>query len=373
MKGAVRMQQQLSKRQATLWFIMYFIGSAFFLIPPAIISAAGRDAWLTVPAMLLLYAPALLLYGALAKQMQGQPVHRHMAAMFGRWIGPLLTILYVLGFAYSNFMMTLRNLGDFYTNAIVPRMPIEVVIFVMLVAVYVAIRSGLSTIGRSAEVMFFVIPVLYLMVTFTLLPTTRLNHLLPIFENGWKPIVHGAIPLLAFPYLEAPLFLSLAPYMNNLKQWKKAIVGSVCVTGVMYLVMLMHVIAVLGAEVAVNLMYPTYFVVRTVSIVEFIERFEILVAVLWYISMFYRLCLLMFVTSQEIAGALSLRDPSPLLIPLMMVALIMALTIWPNNAFWFEFLMDWSLYAAVGGIVLPALLLLFGLLRQGKQRHAGAG
>lgn len=83
----------------------------------------------------------------------------------------------------------------------------------------------------------------------------------------------------------------------------------------MYLVMLVYVIAVLSAEVAVNLTYPTYFVVRTVSIAEFIERFEILVAVMWYVSMFFRLCLLMFVTSHEIAGALRLHDSGSLLIP----------------------------------------------------------
>lgn len=53
----------------------------------------------------------------------------------------------------------------------------------------------------------------------------------------------------------------------------------------------------------------------------------------------------------------------------MMIALIMALTIWPNNAFWFEFLMQWSLYAAIGGIALPAILLFVGRLRLGKRRN----
>lgn len=365
------MHPRLSARQATLWFIMHLIGSAFFLLPPAIISIAGRDAWLTVPAMLLLYAPVMLLYWKLADQMSGRPMHKHMDALFGRAIGPTLTVVYVIGFAYANFVMTLRNLGDFYTNAIVPRMPMEAVIFLMLIAVYAAIRSGLPTIGRSAEILFFVIPVLYLLVTFTLLPTTHLGKLQPVFENGWKPIVHGAIPMLAFPYAETSLFLSLVPYMQEAKQWKRAIAGSAVITGMMYLFMLVHVIAVLSAEVAVNLTYPTYFVVRTISIVEFIERFEILVAVLWYVSMFYRLCLLMFVTSHEIAGALRLRDPDSLLIPLMMIALVMALTIWPNNAFWFEFLMEWSLYALILGICLPAVLLAVGRFRLGSQQDGG--
>lgn len=351
---------------------MHLVGSAFFLLPPAIISIAGRDAWLTVPMLLLMYAPVMfLIYWKLADQMNGQPMHKHMDAVFGRVIGPTLTLVYVIGFAYANFIMTLRNLGDFYSNAIVLRMPMEAVIFLMLVAVYAAVRSGLTAIGRSAEIMFFVIPVLYLLVTFTLLPTTHLNKLQPVFENGWKPIVHGAVPMLAFPYAETSLYLSLVPFMKDAKQWKKAIVGSVSIAGLMYLVMLVHVIAVLSAEVAVNLTYPTYFVVRTISIVEFIERFEILVAVLWYISMFYRLCLLMFVTSHEIAGALRLRDSDSLLIPLMMIALIMALTIWPNNTFWFEFLMEWSLYALIPGIGLPAVLLAVGRIRLGKQQGGG--
>lgn len=51
--------------------------------------------------------------------------------------------------------MTLRNLGDFITTAIMPETPSDSIYFIMLIVIYFAVRSGPAVIGRCAEILFF--------------------------------------------------------------------------------------------------------------------------------------------------------------------------------------------------------------------------
>lgn len=105
--------------------------------------------------------------------------------------------------------MTLRNLGDFITIAIMPETPSEAIYFIMLIVIYFAVRSGPAVIGRCAEILFFFLLALYLLVRITLLPDTNIDNVLPIFEYGLNPIVLASFNLFAFPYLEAILYLFL--------------------------------------------------------------------------------------------------------------------------------------------------------------------
>ncbi|MGM0880745.1 MAG: GerAB/ArcD/ProY family transporter [Bacillota bacterium] len=121
--------------------------------------------------------------------------------------------------------------------------------------------------------------------------------------------------------------------------------------------------SVLSDGVVSNLMYPSYFTVRTISIGDFYERFEVLVAVLWYITIFYRLSLFLHVSVHGLAVVLGLQDPRPLLIPLSLIALVMANNIWPNTA---GYTAAWPYYSMFFGIVLPILIWMVGIFKRAK-------
>ena len=362
------MPQQLTIRQAVLWFVMYQIGSAFLLLPSSLAGIAGRDAWLSIIVSISLHLLLLPLYASIAKQMKGRSISAYLNDMLGNVTGAVLTSLFVLLVPFLIFIMTMKNLGEFITTSIAPDMPEDVIYALMSIAVFTAIRGGVQIIGRTAEILFFILPVLYLFVIVALLPYTRPDQLLPIAEYGWKPIVRASITLLAFPYLEVPLFLALVPYLKNAQAWRKAVLRSSLISGAMYLVMMAHVIAAVGGKVTANMTFASYIIVRMISIGNFIERFEIIIAIMWYISIFFRLTLLMFVSVREASLALRLKDENALLIPALLIAFVAAPSIWPNLTFLYEFFQQWPIYAMNFGIAAPALLWFIGRIKPRRQR-----
>lgn len=59
------------------------------------------------------------------------------------------------------------------------------------------------------------------------------------------------------------------------------------ISGGMYFFMVLQIIAVMSEGVVSNLTFPTYFISRTISNGEFLQRFEIVVAVFWFVTIFF--------------------------------------------------------------------------------------
>lgn len=353
------MNINLTVRQAILWFVLYQIGSAYLVLPSAITAIAKQDAWLSIPISISFHLLLIPLYTSIVRQMQGKSFVEHLRGLFGS-LGGTIAIVFICLFPFLEFIMTLRNLGDFITTSIMPETPYDAIYIIMLIVIFFAVRSGPVVIGRCAEILFFVLLVLYLFVRITLLPDTELNNLLPIFEYGLKPIVLASFNLFAFPFLEAILFLFFAQHIPDPKRWRKSVLTSALISGSMYFLMVFQMIAVMSEGVVANLTFPTYFIDRTISIGEFLQRFEIAVAIFWFVTIFFRLSLLLYISAQGLADAFRLRNANSLLVPLMLIGLAMAHFIWPSTSFIIGFNSIWPYYAMIFGIVFPIILWLAG-------------
>ncbi|WP_348622310.1 GerAB/ArcD/ProY family transporter [Paenibacillus polymyxa] len=353
------MNSNLTVRQAILWFALYQIGSAYLVLPAVITAVAKQDAWLSIPVSLGFHLLLIPLYASIARQMQGKSFVEHLRCLFGP-LGGTISIVFIFFFPFLVFIMTLRNLGDFITIAIMPETPSDAIYFIMLIVTYFAVRSGPAVIGRCAEILFFFLLVLYLLVRITLLSDTTIDNVLPIFEYGLNPIVLASFNLLAFPYLEAILYLFFAQYIPDPKKWRKTVITCALISGGMYFFMVLQIIAVMSEGVVSNLTFPTFFINRTISNGEFLQRFEIFVAVFWFVTIFFRLALLLYVSAQGLADAFRLRSANSLLVPLILIALAMVHSIWPNMQFLIKFFSVWPFYAMIFGIVFPIVLWLVG-------------
>lgn len=351
----------ITNRQFLIWLIMYEIGSSLLIIPSAIAALAKQDAWIAVILSILLRIAWIPLYGAIANQMNRKSMVRHMTSLFGNWLGKSFCLLYLLLFPYLIFILTLRNLGDFLSNVILIDTPIEIIHVIALASVVYGVWSGIQAVGRAAEILFAGVVLLFVILIFSLLPSIELSNLMPIMENGIKPIIQGSFPLFAFPFMEIVLFLFILPKLERPEKWKSVVYKSSIISGSLFFIVIFIVISVLNAGVTSNLTYPSYFVVRTVSIAGFYERFEVFLAVAWIVTMFFRLSILMFFTLQGVTEIFGLQGLKSLLIPSSIIALEMANIVWPNAASLLELLNVWPYYAMTMGILFPVVLWLVGL------------
>jgi spore germination protein KB len=363
-KGDLSMNQEgLTTRQAIMWFTMYQIGTSFLLLPSYLVDAAKQDAWMAIILGVGIQMLIIWLYLAIAQQMKGKSMIAYFQHLFGRTLGSIFIFLYLIAVPFLNSTTVLRSFGDFMTTSIMPETPIHVFYLFLLIPIYFVIRSGISVIGRTAELFFFAFVLIFVTVCLTLIPSVNPHYLLPLLENGWKPVVHSTTQFLAYPFLEGFFLLFLLPYYQQQDKLKRIFITSTLLTGFLFLVMMVSVITVLSPGAIKHLTYPSYFVVRTLSIADFIERFEIPVTVFWHITIFYRLTLFLYITIDGLRELFKLKDNRSILIPIFLITITLSNWIWPNYTTQLEMLSSWYLYMIIIGILIPVLLLIIGMVR----------
>lgn len=117
--------------------------------------------------------------------------------------------------------------------------------------------ATIETIARASIVLCAAAMVQILMVSVLVMPTARLERLLPVMDHGIVPILQGAWSLFGFPYGETILFAILLPAAAPFKKAKRAaLVG--CLAGVLVLAAV-HArnVAVLGEHLTIASRFPT--------------------------------------------------------------------------------------------------------------------
>jgi spore germination protein (amino acid permease) len=356
--------EKLTVRQMTMWFILYQLGSAFLVLPSNLASIAKQDAWLSLFLVIAFQAVMVLLYAGIARQLNGVPFEQYMQTLLGKWFGRMFLLLFSLMYPFLILNLVLRDLGDFITTVIMPETPMESIFVLMLGAVIYVVYCGVGTIGRAAELLFFLVMLLLAVGYIPLISSAKFSNLLPVFEFGWKPIVHATFTNIAFPFIESVLFLYFASHMSKPDKWKKIVLKSSMVAGGLFLIVTIIVISVLSQGVVSTLSFSSYFAVRTISFSDFFERFEVAVSVIWFIAIFFRMSLLMYVSAKGLSAVFQLKDYRSLLIPLGLITYVLAGEVWPNTAALHTTFRIWPYYAMIFGIICPVLIWITGQIKK---------
>lgn len=361
------LKELLTSRQAIYWIVMFYLGSAILFAPAYITAKAGRDGWLSALIAVLLHLALLPLFTAWGRSMGNRTVAEYMANAIGKPLGRTFMLAFALGFPYLTLILSLRNLSDFTISATMIEIPQTPVTLTMCALAACGVHYGLRAIGRTAELVFPVVMLIILAIALSLLPNVQAAMLLPFGERGVGAIVAGAIPLFGFPFLDTFLMLGLLPCLKDKSAFGKILLSSSLISGGIFALLTLLIILTIGGDIPSRLSHPTYFVIRTISIGEFYKRIEALVSFIWYILIFFRMALVLYLSALWIAEATGVSDHRRLLPPLAILAVCMAAWAWPNAAFLLGFVHIWPYYAAIVALLLPACILAIG---QWKSRSA---
>lgn len=153
---------------------------------------------------------AIYMYSKFAKLYPKLTLIEVIQKAFGKWIGTILSLLTLMYFLIVT-VGSMRELSEFVTSEILPRTPIPAVLILFMVIVIMATRLGIEVIGRAGEIFTPMIIILFLILTVAIIPQMEIVRLLPILEDGIKPVVRGSISITAYTFLEPIVFLMFLP------------------------------------------------------------------------------------------------------------------------------------------------------------------
>lgn len=332
-------------------------GSSILLIPSLLAERAKQDAWLAAVVAVVCGLLLVGLYNALGTRYPDSNLAEYNERIFGKWVGKIVSLSFC-GFSFLLSAVVLQNIGVFITIEMMPETPIGVIHALMLWVVVLAVYLDLKTLGRAAEIFFILVTFIYILTVILILPHTSIENIQPVLADGLKPVLLGSLTFVGTPFLELVVFLMLFPYVKKTADGKKGFLIGTALAGFWLSLATLVTILSLSATISELLVFPTYYVAKKINVADFVQRVEAGLAVLWFVSIFFKTTICFYAGIFALARSLNLRTHRPLVIPLALIVFFLSNNAFKTYAYFYEVVVNiWPFYAATFGLVLPLLLL----------------
>lgn len=203
---------QLTSKQLTFYILGATVATVIFSLPRIASKTSGPDAWLAViiggAAPLL----SLLFIHSLWRRFPGMTFSQLSVAIFGRWIGSLLVLGYVV-YLVLLYAMAMRNGIEITNLYMLPRTPLPVIGFLMMSAVIYIASQGIQVAARMNELLFYML-ILSLLLLMVPVFQGDYTNLLPVAGTGLGGILKGALST-TFAYAGIEVLLVLHPMVTR--------------------------------------------------------------------------------------------------------------------------------------------------------------
>ncbi|WP_435164932.1 GerAB/ArcD/ProY family transporter [Paenibacillus glycanilyticus] len=288
-------------------------------IGPAL-KIAKQDSWISILAGGCIGAGIAFLMARISGLFTDQTLMKFSEFIFGRWLGKIVSLLYIVVW-YSVTAVILRDSADFLQLVLFRKTPMyPIVTVILLLMLYINYRGGLPALGRFSEITG---PLLLVVIITTFLFNLKniQPHLIrPIYEDtGLKAILKGSIMYASF-LGETYFIFMLMPFLRTPKKASKDLLLVILTTTVTVALATIFIIMLFGPNYPANFLYPYFFAVRFISLLEFIENMDIWLMLVWLFAVFLKLSLYMFICSYGTAQWLGIKN-------------------WKNIIWWFAVIM----------------------------------
>ncbi len=357
--------QKISSHQFKILVAMCYIGTSILVTPGSLAAEAKQDAWIASILGFVLSLPIVWIYNSLGDHLHSITLVEYMERLLGKWLGKSISLLFVF-FCFINSASLLYIVGDFVTTQIMPETPIEYTNALFVIVMVMGVRLGLETLARSGEILYpWVIGIFVILILF-LTPNIDVGKIQPIFEHGIKINLLGALLYMSYSSLTLIVLLMIFPaYVSEFNKAKKGFWRGALMGGFMIIIITLFNILVLGADFTARNVYPTYVLVKRISLADFLERLEAAIATLWIITIFYKIALYFYGAVLGLAQTLNLKDYRPLTLPMAILLIVFSLIIYPNIVYasvWNS--STWLSLVLTFGLFLPLLLLIMAIIRK---------
>ncbi|MBD0381446.1 GerAB/ArcD/ProY family transporter [Paenibacillus sedimenti] len=349
---------KISVRQFGVLVIIYTIGTTILIIPSGLAADAKQDAWLAAILGVCLNVLIVCLYNRVANYFPNMTLIEYNEALFGIWLGKLLSLLFI-SFSFIGAATVLFYMGNFINTQVMPETPIQAANIIFAIVVVMGVRLGLETLVHAAEIFFPWIIMLFVILVLCLLPEIDMVKLQPAFSAGVKPMIKAALSVAgtsSLPFIA--LFMVYPVHVNQVDKAKKAYLASTVIGGACFIIITFLCISVLGTKMTERHMFPSYALAKQISIGNFLERVEILIAGIWFLTVYFKTTFYFYGFVTGLAQILNMKDYRPLVFPLGMILVVYSLVVYPNVAYMTEFdTKAYIPYALTFGLLYPIIML----------------
>lgn len=268
------MHIQVSRLQLITMMVWTVLGTGVLAMPASIAQFTVQDAWAVGILFLLSGAVAACVATVFVRAFPDETLVGALCRTMGRPLGGGLALFYIV-WLYIAIATIARELSGFVTASGLPKTPDYVVSALSMAVAGFLGYLGLEVLGRVNE---FITPLAILVIPFLVglsLRHFQFGHFLPVFGDGWSPVLRAAVvPNLVYAF-ELTLALQMIPSLRSPETLGRDIlIAAALISGILTMTLVMTV----GVEGPATsyLAFPILEVVRSIRIGRFIERVDTL-------------------------------------------------------------------------------------------------
>ncbi|MFC5700225.1 endospore germination permease [Cohnella faecalis] len=358
-------QSKLSAHQLMVISVFFTIGSAILVIPAVMAHFAKQDAWIAAVIGVGAGMLSVWIITAVGVQFPKRTLIEIIEAALGRWPGKIIS-LWLFGTIFlCSPSVVLFVLGNFMVTQMMPETPVQSLQILFALIVVMGARLGLETLARAAELLFPFFAVLYVLLVVSASPEIKIANLQPLFETDLASLGSASLFFMCTLNMPIVVLLMIFPSMSPPLRARKAIFTGSLIGSLAMAVIVLVTILVFGPDFTAGHFFPSYELAQKIRIAGFFQRFEVIIAFLWILSLYFRLTLYIYCTATAAAQIFRLKDHRPLILPIGMLLVVMPTLIFPNIAYEQTYeLKTWIPYTLSVGLLLPLLLLIVHGLRK---------
>lgn len=289
----MRIDGKISIGQAIM-LIMLTVGiTNHVTVLPLLLSKAGRDAWLTVLITGIPFLGWVCMLSFINRRLApGESLHGWIRRTTGRFGSFLLLGLLV----FCLYLMAITHLIDTQTWTTVnylPRTPEWFTALVLIIVCTVAASGGIGPLGITSGILLPFVTILGFFVATGNIPKKDYGLLLPLFQNGVKPVLEGMV-YAGGAFSELTILLLLQHHIRKPLRITHYVM-MLLIAIILTLGPLTGAIAEFGPIEATRQRFPAFEQWRLLTIGKDIENMEFFAIYQWLCGSFTRisLCLLL--------------------------------------------------------------------------------
>ncbi|NOU88705.1 GerAB/ArcD/ProY family transporter [Paenibacillus sp. LMG 31460] len=256
------------------------IGVGMLQLPRILAETAGTDGWISILISWIISTIVGLIVIQIMKINPEKSFPELLKHYFGKWLGIVLTITFILFFTVTAITELLRSML-FIKAWLLPGTSDYIILASYVIPGYMIARGGIRIIGRYAELAFFltlVIPLLYLIQ----LKDGDWHYLLPFFKEGIEPILEATLTT-SYQFFGSEIAFLLYPMLQRKQYASIGMVAGNTLTMLAYLLATLVCFIYFSPDEITRYNEPSVSVVKTLEF-RFIQRLEILLFAVYLLA-----------------------------------------------------------------------------------------
>lgn len=254
---------------------------------------------------------------------------------------------------------------------VMPETPTLSFAFLFTIIIVFAAYLGIEVFARSVEILFPIFLLIFIIFIICISPQINIENIMPVYETDSKSLIVGTLNFMSvFSFPLAVLLMFFPSGVNVQKAAQKGYYIGTLVGGIVLILIIALSTLVLGSTNTSIKTFPSYALAQRISIGNFFQRVEIIMAVMWIISIYIRTFIYFYATVLGLGQILKIKDPRPLILPLGLCMVALAQIAHPNIVHSYTYNENiWPLYSGSLTVLLPLLLLTVAKIRKIKKNE----